>query len=143
MPRLHRSLIAFLALIGIATLHYAFSDVAFPSPVEGEESQANDNTRNVRNPKFAGDFGLWGRPAPVSPAAKQERAAITVDRRGLAVYITSIPLEEHPIELLIERGRRQAAAQQARRDEVESLDDSVDDYRAAFGMPPPRGFDAW
>jgi hypothetical protein len=66
-----------------------------------------------------------------------------IDKRGLTVYDGHAALDRHPIEALIERGKRLAAAQQAKWDEVESLDDSVDDYTVAFGMAPPKGYDVW
>ncbi|RXK36431.1 hypothetical protein M231_06275 [Tremella mesenterica] len=50
---------------------------------------------------------------------------------------------KHPIELLIERAKRQADSIDAQIEEVTSLEDSVDEYERGYGMKPPKGFDRW
>ena len=52
-------------------------------------------------------------------------------------------LGKHPIRELMERAERQLEAQNAKIASVTSLEDAVEDYKQAFGMDPPRGFDTW
>ena len=49
----------------------------------------------------------------------------------------------HPILQLIEKGKQRVLEKEKRRLKVRSLRDAVEDYREAFGMDPPEGFDAW
>ena len=51
----------------------------------------------------------------------------------------------HPMEALFEMGRRKAAEVQDKIDAVRrgGVAAAVDDYRVAFGMEPPEGFDVW
>lgn len=67
---------------------------------------------------------------------------IDYDERGIMTFDPANHTK-HPVELLIERGRRMAAAIEARAAKVNSIAAAVDDYEKAYGMPPPRGFDAW
>ncbi|KLT44771.1 hypothetical protein CC85DRAFT_295510 [Cutaneotrichosporon oleaginosum] len=64
------------------------------------------------------------------------------DERGFLSY-DAAKHTKHPVELLIERGKRTVAAIEARLAAVNSLQAAVADYKAAYGMAPPRGFDAW
>ena len=67
---------------------------------------------------------------------------ISIDERGLTAYVEG-KSKKHPIEALIERGRRLAKAQEAQIREVMSLSDSAEEYEKAFGLKPPKGYDAW
>jgi beta-1,2-xylosyltransferase len=53
------------------------------------------------------------------------------------------PRGSHPILELIERAKRLASELEAKRHQVTSLQDAVDDYRRSFGMMPPEGFEDW
>lgn len=61
--------------------------------------------------------------------------ARTIQRKGT--------LGDHPILELIQRGRDLAVKHAEIRDGISSLEDAVADYRAAFGMNPPVGFEQW
>lgn len=52
-------------------------------------------------------------------------------------------LRVHPIEKLLERGRRLARDIEGVKRSIRSVEDAEGDYRSAFGMAPPRGFDEW
>lgn len=82
-------------------------------------------------------FAFGWRPAPYD-------GAMTL-RDGVAYW----PEEEgsingtHPIVMLIKRGRAMHEAQEKKRRRVNSLRRALSDYREAFGMDPPEGFDKW
>ena len=64
------------------------------------------------------------------------------ERVGLAKVDRS-NLGMHPVRELMERAERLHAQQQEKIASISSLEDAVEDYREAFGMEPPRGFDTW
>lgn len=49
----------------------------------------------------------------------------------------------HPIEELIERGKRKAEEVEKSIKAVRSFSRAVEDYKRAFGMDPPEGFHEW
>lgn len=68
-------------------------------------------------------------------------AGVVVDRKGLVSY--SLGHAGHPVEMLIERGKKLAEDMERRIASVMSVKHSAKDYVLSFGMRPPRGFDAW
>lgn len=159
-------MIAVLALLSLITLQYLFSssspsspgtkfepksgDKVVPRPRNRAGSQfrkhdnprAPDHDRKISGAGSAAEAGL--RRVTKSKAAAVN--GVQVDSRGLLIYSPDESVAKnakHPIEMLIERGKRLAKAQEAKIAEVESVDDSVDDYTGAFGMSPPKGYDAW
>lgn len=67
---------------------------------------------------------------------------IEFDERGIMAYDPELH-DKHPVELLVERGKRMAESIEARIAKVDTVAAAVDDYEQAYGMPPPRGFDSW
>lgn len=59
---------------------------------------------------------------------------------GMA-YLHKLDDTRHPIELLIEEGKRKAADMAERVGKVKNVSSAVEDYVEAFGMMPPEGFD--
>lgn len=72
---------------------------------------------------------------------RADSAGVVVDRKGLVSY--SPGHAGHPVEMLIERGKKLAEDMERRIASVMSVKDSAKDYVLSFGMRPPRGFDAW
>ncbi|WVQ78122.1 hypothetical protein IAT38_000203 [Cryptococcus sp. DSM 104549] len=71
---------------------------------------------------------------------------VKVDRKGLMSWDPTTQAEgagKHPIKLLIERGAKLAQVIEEKLAGIKSVKDAAEDYRGAFGMRPPRGFDAW
>lgn len=135
MPRLHRS--ATLALVGlvILTLHWAAQHQdtrRYASETWSAARTWRGGSLKDEQTEALGDLSSLEYAADVK---------MDIDARGLTAFDASA--RTHPISSLIERGRWQAAAQQARRRAVKSVEDSAADYRDAFGMAPPRGFEAW
>jgi hypothetical protein len=74
-------------------------------------------------------------PSPSSGLIFHERVGLAkVDRSHLGM---------HPVRELMERAERLHAQQQQKIASIASLEDAVEDYREAFGMEPPRGFETW
>lgn len=71
-----------------------------------------------------------------------DSSGLVVDEKGLVSY-SQDNATGHPIEMLIERGRKLAEEMDSKIASVTSVKDSVMDYVTAFGMGPPRGFEAW
>lgn len=67
---------------------------------------------------------------------------VSVDEKGFMTFNPALH-DQHPVELLIERGRAQAKAIEDRIASVKTLEDAVADYEQAWGMKPPKGFDYW
>lgn len=67
---------------------------------------------------------------------------IEYDQRGIMTYDPK-QHKKHPIELLIERGKRLVTAIDRRVKSITTLEAAVTDYKEAYGMAPPRGFDNW
>lgn len=147
MPRLNRSVFGLTAIIILIILHYSLGD---SDPVSTTTTHASSSwTSYAGGGKVAAWAGGRGSKSTGSTEGSSSiggggsSEGVEIDKRGLAVVHTTIPLAKHPIEALIERGKKLAAAQQAKWDEAESLEDSVDDYTTAFGMAPPKGYDSW
>lgn len=49
----------------------------------------------------------------------------------------------HPLLELIQRGRDTARQHDQIRESIRSLEDAARDYKTAFGLDPPEGFDQW
>jgi hypothetical protein len=88
---------------------------------------------------------VWPEPSLHPKLRPVSSTAVARDRHGL--YITDPlherTLSEHPITTLIRAAERKAAEVDARIKSVQSFEDSVENYRRAFGMDPPRGFRKW
>jgi len=74
--------------------------------------------------------------------AQASRDVVDVDSKGLTRFVPG-KTSRHPIELLIDRAKVQAAQQEARIREVVTLEDAVEEYEMGFGMKPSRGFELW
>lgn len=150
MPPLNRYL-GLVLIIGIVlVLHFVFFSPSAPDLSVILPSRTR--------PKYDPGFPPGGRPPqavslgpPVPPAThhpiqtlKEDFLSpdIAFDERG---YLTYDPEKhgKHPVELLIERGKRMVAAMEERINKISDIQAAVADYKAAYGMAPPRGFDAW
>lgn len=67
---------------------------------------------------------------------------LKLNQRGHVEYNPSIH-STHPIQLLMERARKQVERLDDRISDTKSLKNSVDDYVNAWRMRPPKGFDKW
>lgn len=133
MPRLHR-----FALIGSAlVLVYLLSTLLFSSSPAPYTSIPADPFRRSEQSKSGLSKSLKWKSSP----SNSDPTDVEVDRLGLTHYDGSS--STHPIELLIQRGKQQAAALEGRINEVHNLDHAVEEYERGFGMPPPRGFERW
>ena len=74
---------------------------------------------------------------------KGEAPGLRYDTAGLAYLDVVSQRGEHPILRLIARGRRLAAELEEKQGRILSLQDAVNDYKEAFGMMPPEGFEGW
>ena len=146
MPRLNRSVFGLTAIIILIILHYSLGD---SDPVSTTTTHASSSWTSYAG---GGKVAAWAGGRGSKSTGSTEGSSIgsggsseelEIDKRGLAVVHNTASLAKHPIEALIERGKKLAAAQQAKWDEAESLEDSVDDYTTAFGMAPPKGYDSW
>ncbi len=54
-----------------------------------------------------------------------------------------IVMTRHPILQLVDEARVRKDQIEFKKSQVDSLDAAVEDYRAAFGLDPPEGFDEW
>jgi hypothetical protein len=72
-----------------------------------------------------------------------ETPSLRYDPAGLAYLDVISRRGQNPILDLIARGRKLAAKLEVKRGRVLSLQDAVDDYKEAFGMMPPEGFEGW
>jgi hypothetical protein len=69
-----------------------------------------------------------------------------LDRGMLRVGLPSIGkvlAGDHPIKTLIRQAEDTAEEMAKLKTSVDSLDDAVANYRQAFGMEPPEGFEKW
>ena len=123
--------LGFLLVIAVVVLtHYLFTSPTAVRPSVSSSDQAIATRRNAHS-------------SPLSHRHPSLRLpdSVKIDSRGLVAYD---PRDQvHPIERLIERGRKLAEAMQMRIDTEDSLPDAVKDYERAYGMKPPRGFDKW
>ena len=62
---------------------------------------------------------------------------------GIRIVMDEDHLPIHPIIELIKEGNAKAKAIEKKRADVTTLMDAVRDYREAFEMDPPEGFDKW
>ncbi|KAE8538024.1 hypothetical protein D1P53_006091 [Cryptococcus gattii VGV] len=122
MPRYLRIYVAVAAFALLAAVHYTLHPFhrAPPSPFASSPSAG----------VFDGDDGQ-----------RTDSAGIVIDKKGLMSY--SPGHAGHPVEMLIERGKKHAEDMERRIASVKSVKDSAKDYVLSFGMQPPRGFDAW
>lgn len=104
----------------------------FTSPLEKATEQSTRQATHAAQP-------IHPKLRPVSPAS------IPRDKHGLLV----LPLDqekklrEHPIATLIPQAEKKADQLDAKIRGIRKLEDAVADYRDAFGMEPPRGFQKW
>jgi len=69
-----------------------------------------------------------------------------LDRGMLRVGLPSIGnvlTGDHPIKTLIKQAEGKAEELARLKASVDNLDDAVSNYRQAFGMEPPEGFEKW
>lgn len=71
------------------------------------------------------------------------RAALTFDTRLGLAEVDEGKMTVHPIRELIERAHMLYEEQQRKIQSIRTLEDAVEDYKRAFKMDPPRGFDTW
>lgn len=71
------------------------------------------------------------------------RAGLTFDERLGLASVDQSSMTTHPVRALMDRAERLHEEQQVKIASIKSLEDAVEDYRQAFGMDPPRGFDTW
>lgn len=71
------------------------------------------------------------------------RSGLTFDKRLGLAKVDKHKLTTHPIRQLIERAQEQYDEQQRKIASIRTLEDAVKDYREAYDMEPPRGFDTW
>jgi hypothetical protein len=129
MHRVNRPLILFLALAVLFVLHLGFS----PSSSQPSYRPSSSSRRNTSPAKNT--YGSTG-PKGVSSDG------VAIDSRGYTNFVPGKTVT-HPLELLVERGKRLAAEQEAKIREVQTLEDAVDEYEREYGMKPPKGFDKW
>lgn len=154
MPPLNRYL-GLVLIIGIVlTLHFLFFSPSAPDL--SLILPAGSRTRPT--PNYDPGFPPGGGPPqavslgqPVPPATHHPMQTlnddylspdIDFDERGFLTYDPE-KHKKHPVELLIERGKRMFAAMEERIAKVNTIHAAVEDYKAAYGMAPPRGFDHW
>lgn len=77
----------------------------------------------------------------VIPALR--RSGLSFDKRVGLAKVDKSKLTVHPIRQLIERAQMLYDEQQMKIASIRTLEDAVEDYRQAFDMDPPRGFDTW
>lgn len=88
---------------------------------------------------------VWPEPSLHPKLRPVSSTAVARDRHGLYIAdpLHEKKLSEHPITTLIRAAERKAAEVHTRIHSIQSFEDSVEDYRRAFGMNPPRGFSKW
>jgi hypothetical protein len=77
----------------------------------------------------------------VIPALR--RSSLKFDQRIGLAKVDKHKLTTHPIRQLIERAQELHDEQQMKIASIRTIEDAVEDYREAYGMEPPRGFDVW
>lgn len=155
MPRISRPALVVLAVAAIILLHFIFSDPSDPHSSRRSKAaeRKRGSSRDVRKP--------FDPSPPLSPSTPRSKSkgkgrsgsavkgaihedGVSIDSRGLTSYGSAESLDgKHPIELLIERGRRLAKEQEAKLREVTSVDVAADEYERTFGLKPPKGFETW
>jgi beta-1,2-xylosyltransferase len=130
MPRVNRPIILFSALAVLLVLHLLFSPSSSQPSYKPSSASSRRNTSPAKN--------IYGSTAPKAVSSD----GVEIDSRGYINYVPGKTLA-HPLELLVERGKRLAAEQEAKIREVQTLEDAVDEYEREYGMKPPKGFDKW
>lgn len=130
MPRVNRPLILFTALAILFVLHVLIS------PSSSQPSYKPSSASSRRNSPAAKN--IHGSTVPKGVSSD----GVEIDSRGYINYVPGKTVT-HPLELLVERGKRLAAEQEAKIREVQTLEDAVDEYESEYGMKPPKGFDKW
>lgn len=130
MPRVNRPLILFTALAILFVLHLLIS------PSSSQPSYKPSSASSRRNSPAAKN--IHGSTVPKGVSSD----GVEIDSRGYINYVPGKTVT-HPLELLVERGKRLAAEQEAKIREVQTLEDAVDEYEREYGMKPPKGFDKW
>lgn len=85
-------------------------------------------------------------PQSIHPRLRSaSSSSIPRNKHGLRVLpLDQEPkLREHPIAILIREAEKKADRLDAKIRSIRTLEDAEADYRAAFGMDPPRGFRRW
>ncbi|RSH91311.1 hypothetical protein EHS25_009610 [Saitozyma podzolica] len=130
MHRVNRPVILFSALAVLLVLHLLFSPSSSQPSYKPSSASSRRNTSPAKN--------IYGSTAPKAVSSD----GVEIDSRGYINYVPGKTLA-HPLELLVERGKRLAAEQEAKIREVQTLEDAVDEYEREYGMKPPKGFDKW
>ncbi|GMK56809.1 hypothetical protein CspeluHIS016_0306490 [Cutaneotrichosporon spelunceum] len=154
MPPLNRYLGLVLILAVIVSLHFLFFSPSAPDLSVILPAGSRTRPPPTYRPGFAPGHGppqAVNLGPPVPPATHHPLQTLNgdllpndleFDERGLFTYDPE-KHNEHPVELLIKRAKRMVAAIEERVAKIDSIEAAVADYKAAFGMVPPRGFDAW
>ncbi|WWD15888.1 hypothetical protein CI109_100312 [Kwoniella shandongensis] len=144
LRRIPRAYIALAAVLFLLALHHQIRPFSITSthtyPSTTTESTATTSARS-RKPAISKNKNAWERED-----YHDSLHGISVDSKGLTSWSPSSGSGEqkrHPIELLIERGKRLAREMEAKIAKVTSLKDSVHDYEKRFGLKPPKGFESW
>ena len=132
----YRRLIFFLTLTAILSLTYLASLSHTLVLPRQEHYDVVRNRLSALVDKVGGGVGapIFGRPSEETRLRYEDGVAY-VEQLG----------SRHPMEELFELGRRKAAEAQDKIDTVRQggVDAAVEDYKEAFSMDPPEGFDVW
>ncbi|KAK8869838.1 hypothetical protein IAR55_000406 [Kwoniella newhampshirensis] len=140
MPRIPRTYLALGAALLLLIVHRQIRPFSLTSS-HSYPSLPTSNTDRPRISSAAKNKNAWQREG-----YHDEHAGIVVDSKGLTSWTPPSGLGErgrHPIEMLIERGKKLASEMEAKIAKVTHVKDSVHDYEKRFGMRPPRGFETW
>lgn len=146
MLRLNRPVLALVAVAALIALHFIYHTPqdhasAIASKLGGKATQRQNKTVDAPLVKSKSKSKSKGRKGLKAKEAISEDGLV-IDVKGLTSYVEG-KSEKHPIELLIERGRRLAKLVESKEREIESVTDSADDYEKVFKVKPPKGFDTW
>jgi hypothetical protein len=128
MPRLHRLAFPVIGVAVVVFLIHSFSS-----------SSSSSKTADVWR-SYTDQSDITS-PLPLDKHSHVPTTLSSADKRGLVTYEPTS--KRHPIELLIENAKIQAQQLQARINSIETLEDAVADYKDAYGMTPPKGFNQW
>ncbi len=116
------------------------------------KAASNFNTKSKKQSKQKSRVG-GGQHAGKTTGSSRDRdgenssgSHLPIDRKGLLNYDPQSPdwkRSKHPVELLIEKGKRDHQELEARLRGITELRDAVEDYEKGWGMRPPRGFEYW
>ncbi|OXG32358.1 hypothetical protein C367_01126 [Cryptococcus neoformans Ze90-1] len=130
MARYLRIYIAVAAIALLAAAHYLLQPFSL--------TRHRRATASSRTQSYSSSTGVFDE----EDGQLIDSSGLAVDEKGLVSY-SQDNATGHPIEMLIERGRKLAEEMDSKIASVTSVKDSVMDYVTAFGMRPPRGFEAW